>query len=247
MHNEAHKEATSTFVSSIPLLADGIALGLHILLLPALTAQMVDHAAVNVLLLAGFYLLFCSAVYLIRKLEPAAGEPALPQRLQSRPLRGALAVLFGVVMMLAISAQLGYLDSLLTASARQLGEGGAAVFFVLAPGAWLGFSLFYILILISDFETTIRRDSANYGRVAFFALLAVNTMLLVISAQGRVIVQNWVGPGARPLLFPFVFILLLLLFGPTRLLYQTRRPRMEGVITFLALLGYATWGAVGSL
>jgi hypothetical protein len=109
----------------LPPLADLVALSALLFFFPAFVAQFERLSGVNALLLSGAYVLFCTAVYAIQKLEPfPQAEPQRPRPLRPRPLRsrldswlspkllGALGVLFGLAMMFSFTYQMGYLDAL---------------------------------------------------------------------------------------------------------------------------------------
>ena len=77
----------------------------------------------------------------LRPMDGGDGEWA------QRNWRVALAVAFAAIMSLAIAWQLGFFRSGLQVDTRDLGEGGSASYFVFGPGAWLGFSALYVLVL----------------------------------------------------------------------------------------------------
>ena len=56
----------------LPLLMDAVGAAGIILLLPTLSTQFAELSTINVLILSGAFVLYCTAVYLIRKLEPNA-------------------------------------------------------------------------------------------------------------------------------------------------------------------------------
>jgi hypothetical protein len=142
-------------------------------------------------------------------------------------------------MMLFISQQLGYLDLIFT-DPYSLGEGQAAAFFVFAPSAWLGVSLFYILVLAFTVTPSIAPDTNRHAYQALYALLAMNVMLLVATAQLKAL--NSSGSGSW---FVLSLLLLLVWFGPPRWLYSEKRPNPPlSLITFVLLILVCSWHTI---
>ena len=216
---------------AIPLLADGLAFILSLSLLPSLANRFTTPSGLNALLILAGYVLFCSGVFLLRKLCSKSGGPArLP-----RQLFIILAIFFGISMMLFLSQQLGYLDLIFT-DPYSLGEGQAAAFFVFAPSAWLGVSLFYIPVLAFTVTPTVAPDSGRYTFQSLFGLLAVNGMLLLAAAQLRALAS---GGGAG--WFVSSLVLLTIWFGPPRWLYDVKRPNPLSFLTFALLVAWCSW------
>jgi hypothetical protein len=232
------RKETVVVLRAAPIVADGLALLLLLFWLRPLAARLQDQSSLNVLWLGGAYILLWLGVYVIRKLEPAAAAPALTWT--APRVRGALGILFGLAMMTAVAWQLGFFDVALTIDPMELGEGEAASFFVFAPSAWLGLSLFYVIVLAFNVTPTIGRGAGNYPWLALAGLLGVNAMLLLATAQLRAIAASIVG-GGRLFWFAAAFLTLLLLFGPPRLLYLSRQPRLSAAVTFLVLVAYCAW------
>lgn len=233
-------------LTAVPIVVDAVTLLLHIILLPGMAAQMQTPSGSNALLLVVAYILFCIGVYLVRKLEGQPGAENAwrpPALLLSRQGRGVLAVLFGLALMTAVAQQLGYFELLPVVSARELGEGEAAAYFVFAPGAWLGASLFYILILAFAVKPTISYQSGRYLWATLLGLLGANALLLPATAQIRALIAQ-AGAGGNLGLAVAAFALFLLLFGPPRLLYLSKQPRLSTLVTFLVLLGYCSWTTI---
>lgn len=232
------REKTDVLLTAVPILADSVILLLLLLLLRPLAVRLGDPASLNVLWLGGAYVLLCLGVYVIRKLEPAPG--ASGHVWPGPKTRGLLGALFGLMMMTAVAWQLGFFEAALTIDPMELGEGEAASFFVFAPSAWLGLSLFYVIVLAFNVTPTIGRESDNYSWLALAGLLGVNAMLLVATAQLRAVAAE-AATGGRLLWIAGVFLLFLLFFGPPRLLYLSRQPDLAAVLTFLMLLATCAW------
>ncbi|WP_420640675.1 hypothetical protein [Candidatus Leptofilum sp.] len=233
---------TQRFLMILPLLVDGAGVAAMILLLPTLSAQFAEASTINVLLLSGAFVLYCLAVYLIRKLEPAAdAERAsrLPTWLTGTLTMRLLAIFFSLALAVEFLQQFGYWDSIFVVDDRVLGAGESASFFVYGPGAWIGASLFYVLVLSASVRVTIEELSRNYVGLALLGLLGVNGAVLMGTAvlQSTQFFSGWLGMiGA--------FGLLLLLFLPPRVWYLAKRPSLLTTASYLALLGFAAWQVV---
>ncbi len=217
------------FLPSIlpPLLADAAGLVAMFVAFPPLAEQLSEPGGINALLLSGGFIAFCIGVFWLRRLRPVDGGDG---EWATRNWRVALAVLFALVMSLAIAWQLGFFRSGLQVDTRDLGEGGSASYFVFGPGAWLGFSALYVLVLAFTVQPSLEPGGGRWATAATLGLLAANTMLLLLSAQARALA------GESAVWLPLLFAGLLLLFLPPRLLYIARGPG------FPSPAGYVTLG-----
>jgi hypothetical protein len=232
----------------LPPLTDAVALAALFALLPVLLARLEQLSGLNALLLSVAYVLFCLAVYAVQKLEPdprANADKLIPDSWFTPKLLGVLGVLFGLIMMFSFTYQLGYLYALAAFNSRSLNSGETAAFLAMAPGAWLGFSLFYMLLLISTFEPAVMRGDGRYRQISLLALLTINLLLILMTAQARVVFLE-LGLTGQWLLLPVVFGLWLLLFVPPRLLFLRKMAYPSGVISLLALLLYCSWQIVAA-
>ena len=209
------------------LLADVAGLVAMFALFPPLAARLGAPSGINALLLSGGFVLFCIGVFWLRRLRPMDGGDG---EWAPRNWRIGLAIAFAAVMSLAIAWQLGFFRSGLQVDTRDLGEGGSASYFVFGPGAWLGFSALYVLVLGFTVRPSIAPDSGRWTAAAALSLLAANLMLLLLSAQAQPLV------GEAALWLPLLFAGLLLLFLPPRLVYIARGPG------FPSPAGYVTLG-----
>ena len=103
------------FLTILPLLADAAGVAGVILLLPTLTALFVEPSTINVLIISGAFVVYCTAVYLIRKLEPAADAERLsrlPAWLAEPLTMRLLAILFSLALAVLFLQQFGYWDSI---------------------------------------------------------------------------------------------------------------------------------------
>ena len=227
------------FLTILPLLADAAGVAGVILLLPTLTALFVDPSTINVLIISGAFVVYCTAVYLIRKLEPAADAERLsrlPAWLADPLTMRLLAILFSLALAVLFLQQFGYWDSIFVVDDRILGAGESSSFFVYGPGAWIGVSLFYVLVLSASVRVTIEEESRNYSGLALLGLLGVNGMLLLGTAvlQSLNVFSGWLGMSGA-------FVLLGLLFAPPRIWYLAKRPSLLATFSYLFLLLFCAW------
>ncbi len=227
------------FLTILPLLADAAGVAGVILLLPTLTALFVEPSTINVLIISGAFVVYCTAVYLIRKLEPAADAERLsrlPAWLADPLTMRLLAILFSLALAVLFLQQFGYWDSIFVVDDRILGAGESSSFFVYGPGAWIGVSLFYVLVLSASVRVTIEEESRNYSGLALLGLLGVNGMLLLGTAvlQSLNVFSGWLGMSGA-------FVLLGLLFAPPRIWYLAKRPSLLATFSYLFLLLFCAW------
>ena len=227
------------FLTILPLLADAAGVAGVILLLPTLTALFVEPSTINVLIISGAFVVYCTAVYLIRKLEPAADAERLsrlPAWLAEPLTMRLLAILFSLALAVLFLQQFGYWDSIFVVDDRILGAGESSSFFVYGPGAWIGVSLFYVLVLSASVRVTIEEESRNYSGLALLGLLGVNGMLLLGTAvlQSLNVFSGWLGMSGA-------FVLLGLLFAPPRIWYLAKRPSLLATFSYLFLLLFCAW------
>lgn len=233
--NDARHPAISRRDTAVPLIIDALTLAAALFFLPRLTAVFQTISAVNAAILGAVFTGVCFSVYWLKKLEPAASPLSLPaalQRLVTTRAQQIAGVLFGVIFSLLLSRQLGYLDILLEVDDRVLGAGESSAFFVYAPGAWLGVSLIYVLILSSTAPPRFLHREARSGRLALLGLLGINAALLLFAADltaalsGLPVAARW----------PALLAALALLFLPARLVYQAKQTQPAGVVSFSLLL-----------
>ena len=230
------------FLTILPLLADAAGAAGLVLLLPSLAAQFAEPSTINVLIIGGAFVLYCTAVYLIRKLEPAADAERLsrlPAWLTQTITMRLLAIFFALVLAVLLLQQFGYWDSIFVADDRILGAGESASFFVYGPGAWIAASLFYVLVLSASVRVTIEEESRNYVGLALLALLGVNGMLLLGTAvlQSTQLFSGWPGMVGA-------FGLLVVLFAPPRVWFLAKRPSLLAALSYLGLLLFCAWQVV---
>ena len=207
---------------------------LAVLLLPGLTAQMREQTTGNVLLLVLFFILFCVAVYLVRKLEPEMGRQLIPDSWVAPRLLRILAILFGTMMMILALDQFEYWDLIFIVDDRELGAGESSAFFVYGPGAWLGAALFYVLVLSAGVRPTIAVGSPRYQTIAALSLLVINGMVLMGTAVLAAAFTRWqLAPWLSAVLLPLTVVAF---WGPPRLWYLVKRPSIPPILSYLLLL-----------
>lgn len=220
-----------------PILADLTGLALTFLLLPALTVRFSQLSVINSVIMGFFFVLFCLSVYGIKKLnDDGKGGRILPPLLLERRTLGALGVLFALFISLATAYVVGFLDSVVAINRGLLDEPAVTIYLLLTPASWFGLALIYMLVLNSDVEATVNRDEYRYLLVSFLSLSGVNLMLVVATAVWQAVWSRFeLAEGATVFLI-LNFVLNLLLFGPPRLLYITKNPRVIAILTYLPLL-----------
>lgn len=211
------------------LVADIIGLFGLWLIFPTIAERFQEPSGTNALILSLGFILFCVGVFWLRRMRAANSDG-------ERIARGwwvALAAFFAVTMSLAISWQLGFFESGSLVDTRDLGEGGSAVYFVFAPGAWLGFSFLYVLVLAFTVSPTIEAYDRRRSLIAFLSLLSANVMLLLLGAQARAIA------GDQPIVWAAILVVWFsALFFPPRLIYtlrQARWPSPESIVLLVSL------------
>ncbi len=222
---------------ALPIVADGAAILAILILLPDLAQGLEVPSGKNSILLVLFYLLFCIGVYLIRKLTAQEGHGRWqpPAALMSPKVRAVLAFLFGLLMMTTLAYQIGYFESILSIATSTLDEGDSSALFVYMPGALLGFSMLYILILAFPVQETLSPANKRFPAIALAGLLLTNSMLIFTSAQARALTTALSLPDGLGIAATS-FLVLMISFAPPRLLYQARQPSPYALVTFLLLL-----------
>lgn len=218
--------------------ADAATLISALLFLPQLVSRMREPGGWNALLVSGAFLLFITGVFLIRRMRATA---AGTEEWLTRGRRSTLALIFAFFFSLALAWQLGFFASAFQVDTTQMGEGGASSYFVYGPGAWLAFSLAYVLVFAFGVEPRIEEGSGGYWAAAVFGLATAAVMLLVLAAHGRVLAQEF---GGGWLWAAITFIVLALLFMPARLLYLSRTTGLRTAAGYVALAGLAVLLAI---
>jgi hypothetical protein len=233
------KQQKTKLLNFIPLLADGLTLLLLGLLLPTAVTLLQTPSAINVIFLVSAYGLMCLGLYLIRRLEPSLGSRVESPPQRARTLWLGLGVLFGACVMTAMAFQFNYFAAIFEVDTLALGEGESATFFVFAPGAWLGTSLLYAAFLALPLTAKVAETDGRYPWQALIGLLGLNSMFLFVVAQTKALLVLFGGFNFA-LSFVLGFVLLLLLFGPPRLLYWHKQPGLAS-LSFLLLAAVAAW------
>ncbi|MCA9865691.1 MAG: hypothetical protein KIS95_06415 [Anaerolineae bacterium] len=201
------------------------------LVLPELVSRLQQPDGWNALLVSGVFVFFVAGVFLLRRLK--ATPQGRPEWL-SRGARAALALFFAFVLSLMLAWQLGFFASAFEADTTQMGEGGAASYFVFGPGAWLAFSLIYVLVFAFRVEPALDEGKTGYWIAALLGLATAGGMTLVMAAQAHVI---GLALGGGWWWSVFAFVVLALLFLPVRLLYLSRTTGLRSPVAGAAVVG----------
>lgn len=226
----------------IPFLADLIGVALAFLLLPPLAVRLQELAFFNSVILGLAFLLFCLAVYALKKLSPV--EPAPFAGILARRPLSVLGVFFALVFTLAIAYVVGFLDSVVDVNRFLLDEPAVTLYLLLTPASWFGLSLIYMLLLSGETEQTVQPGSGRYALFSLLGLSGINLMAVVFTAVANALWVRFDTLGGAYLIFLLTFLLYLLLFVPPRLLYEAKQNRPWGLLTFLPLLLYLAWLSV---
>jgi hypothetical protein len=234
-----------TIRHALPLLVDGATALALVILLPDFALRLEQPSGWNALLLVLAYLFFSLGVYLIRKLAPWSGNEGWqpPAWIMNPKMRVALAVFFSLLMMTTVAYQIGYFESVLSVDASMLNEGDSSALLVYMPGALLGFSMLYILVLAFPVTATVRHEDIGFTILAFLGLLFISSLLLFTTAQAKAIIVTF-NLEQSFVLYALSFLTLSLSFFPPRLLYQNKQPFSYGLLSFLILLLLSAWQVV---
>ncbi len=236
------KRSSTKFLAVLPVVVDITALVVLLGLLPILTKILAKPSGWNALLLVLSYVLFCLGVYFIRKLEPCSERSkwSPPAFLLNSKVRIGLAFIFGLLMMTTLAYQIGYFKSVLNIGTTTLNEGDSSALFVYMPGALLGFSMLYILVLAFPVDSNVPAESSRYVWFGLVGLILVNGMLIFTTAQAEAIVSILSLKGDFFLLV-ISLLILVLSYAPPRALFQAKQPHPAGYVSFALLLLFSSW------
>jgi len=215
----------------LAIATDALTLIAALFILPQLITRMETPGGWNALLVSGAFLLFIIGTFMIRRMMPTAAGTA---EWLTRGQRSVLALIFAFFFSLALAWQLGFFRSAFLVDTTEMGEGGSSSYFVYGPGAWLAFSLAYVLVFAFRVEPRIESGSRGYWTAAVFGLATTAVMTLVLAAHGQAIAQQFGGGWLWSLI---TFAVLILLFLPARLLYLSRTTGLRTMPGYLATAG----------
>lgn len=226
----------------LPAVVDGVTIWALITWMPTFTQKLENPSGWNAFRLVSFYICFSIGVYLIRKLEPLQkpGGWQPPALFMNQKSRVVLAFLFGLLMMTTAAFQIGYFESILSIGSATLDEGDSSALLVYMPGALLGFSMLYILVLAFPVQSNVLLRSRWYWFVLVVGLFFTNGMLFFTVSQAAAVVSALHRMGGIGLIV-VLFIALFLSFAPPRLLYQNKQPYSYSIVSFLILLMFAVF------
>ena len=222
----------------LPLLADLLALLLFLPLTAPLAQQFQKLSFFNSLLVGAFFVVFCFAVYGIKKLQLAPGGHRPPWILaftEKRRLQAFLGILFALFLALAIGYVTGFLDSVAGLNRTVLDEPSVTLYLLITPASWFGIALIYMLVLSSPMKSTVIPASSRFAAVTLFSALGVSAMAACTVAIFQAVAIRFAYPGTV-LAGILLYLLFLLLFLPPRLHYAAAAGRPATVLTFMLLL-----------
>lgn len=228
----------SSLSKDIPaLVADLAGFALALWLLPPLSRQFQNLGVINSVLMGLFFVLFCLAVFGLKKLRPRTTSGAsLPAILFEKQTLGALGVIFALAISTATAYVVGFLDSVVAINRGLLDEPSITIYLLLTPASWFGLALIYILVLTNETDPTVEPASGRYWVVSLLSLAGVNLMGVVFTAVWQALWQRFTGLQGAALFIAMNFILYVFLIGPPRLIYFSRSQSVLSLVTLLPFL-----------
>ena len=229
----------------MPVIVDVLAALFVWLLLDTAVSQFSQFSAANAVIVIVAFLLMCAGALIVRKLEArdAGGKLTVPLLFLNRNLHILSAVVFALLVTLMVEVQLGYFDVFFpflgTAVPLQIEEQTSNLFW-LPPLIFLTLLFVYHVGLVRKMVPTIEMGNGRYPWLASLALLLINLMLFVTTAQFATWIQLQSLQGDM-FLGLIVFGLLALSFGPSRWIYLSKQPDIGGDLSSLALWIFCTW------
>lgn len=216
--------------------ADLTGFALALWLLPPLSQQFQNLGVINSVLMGLFFVLFCLAVFGLRKLRLTTMTGAsVPAILLEKQTLGALGVLFALAISTATAYVVGFLDSVVAINRGLLDEPSITIYLLLTPASWFGLALIYVLVLTNETEPTVEPASGRYWAVSLLSLAGVNLMGVAFAAVWQALWHRFTGVQGATLLIALNFLLYLLLVGPPRLIYFSRS---RSVLSLLSLIPF---------
>ena len=229
----------------MPVLVDVLAALVVWFVLDTAVSQFGQFSAANAAVVLMAFLLMCAGMLIVRKLEArdAGGKLTVPLLFLNRNLHILSAVVFALLVTFMVMMQLGYFDAMLpslgTAVPLQIEEQTSPLYWLI-PLIVLALSLVYLIVLVRKMVLTIERDNGRYPWLASLALLLVNFMLLLTTAQ----LATWIYRQSLQedmLLGLIVFGVLAFSFGLPRWIYLSKQPDIGGDLSSLALWVFCAW------
>lgn len=218
--------------TAVPIFVDLLSILIAVAIWQNLMSQFKVNNGLNAGIIGLFFMLFCVAVFWLKKLEVEQPTRSIPlQWLSDNKLR-ALGSLFGIALAAGLAHQLGYFDLIMEVNDRELGAGESSAFFVYAPGAWLGAGLIYTLVISSTSAPRYRIGQSEYWSRTGLGMFGVNLMLIIGTAELTAVCQS------TPIFMAtgIVTVLLILLFLPPRLIYLKKQDSLASLASFTLFL-----------
>ncbi|MFW6069621.1 MAG: hypothetical protein ACOC9X_01135 [bacterium] len=233
-----------------PMVADVLGVSLALLLLPPLRERFQVFGFGNTVIIGAIFLLFCLSIVAIKKMRDE--EPARASLFFDRRVLGAIGVFFALALMLGTAYVSGFLDSVVDINRGMLDEPAITIYLLLTPASWLGIALVYMLLLTTDVEPARSWDVARFVPVALLAFSGVNLMAVTTTAIWQAVWSRFSVPGDGSGVIAGIFILNLLLYLPSRLIYALRGggtaalpARAASLLTLIPFLAYLSVVAIG--
>lgn len=217
----------------LPVAADALGVGLYTLVLPRLVVALQRPSLLNAFLIGAVYLLFCGAVYLLRR-QPPRSAPA------HQGLMAALGVTFSLFVTYMMADSAGFFANL---EGLDPNPGvGAMVAIMVGAVLWLALIALYPTVL----TLSVPQDVAATPGRHFLSLVGVNVMIVVTAAYWQVLFSGTepyddLAVGGKVLVFLVVYLFFLLFFAAPRLLAFLKKPTHVALLSFLLQTGYYVW------
>ncbi|MCA9979517.1 MAG: hypothetical protein KDD89_01740 [Anaerolineales bacterium] len=218
--------------------ADIVGFAAHLFLFGWLYQLFAERPTSGGLFLLGLYVLFCFGVNFLRKLQPYPDAKPLAAlaRLDFRANRTAVVLLTLVAVAFAVAVQVDlndFVGSMAALGADQfpeVHEGEVSLYFMFGPSfLWLGSSLFYLVVMVTQVEETAVPETTTYAVREFLGLTISNLLMVSYGAYLAGVAARTGNAGLWAVLAVVVFGLM---FGVPRLLAYLKNPQLVGWVTF---------------
>jgi len=228
------------------LVADLMLFLAYMFFLPHLSAFFSQQSYVHGGMVALVYLIFCTAVVLIRKLPGADSKKSE----YHRGWLGFFAITFGIFITYVIAETAGFFTKLDNFQGTIEGKGALLVLagFIL----WLLLAFLYMTVVLIKVKPHKSRSSSGTLVLEFLGILGVNAMILTLTAFWNSYFSG-IEPyedlaiGGKILIFLFTYIFFLLFFAPPRMLFILKKRKRFIWLTFLLQTAYFVWDSLSRL
>lgn len=223
-----------------PVIADVLAFGLYLILLPRIIAFFLTKSILNGILVGAVYLIFCASVVVVRKL-PNPEEQKAGYR---RGWMGFFGVNFGIMVTYIMAETAGFFEMLDNISGTI--ENKTAVAVLGGVLLWLLLAFLYMIVLIVNIKPTLAKGKFSNWVMELCALLGVNVMILVTVGFWSAYFSDTepyegLAIGGKILIFLLTYIFFMFFFAAPRMLFLLKKPGAAGIVTFILQTGYYVW------